>query len=105
MYGAEQASGYSSSRTWQNLVDLAEFGRLGRIWQTWQNSAEVTDVADIIDIAVETGRQNMAKYSRIQQIAIDCCKLQQSCNWSLIAKLVIYTFFSRFLISFLYVMS
>ena len=65
MYKAEQASGYSPSRT-------------------QQNSAEVTDVADIVDIAVETGRQNMAEYGRIWQIAVDCCRLRQS----LIAKSV-----------------
>ena len=50
MHGAEQASGRSPSRT-------------------WQNSAEVTDVADIADIAVETGRQNMADCRRLPQIA------------------------------------
>ena len=46
------------------------------------------DVADIIDIAVETGRQNMAEHSRIWQIAVDCCRLRQSRNRSLIAELV-----------------
>ena len=46
------------------------------------------DVADIVDIAVETGRQNMAGHGRIWQIAIDCRKLRQSCNQSLVAKLV-----------------
>ena len=46
------------------------------------------DVADIVDIAVEIGRQNIAEYGRIWQIAVDCCRLRQSCNWSLIAKLV-----------------
>jgi hypothetical protein len=37
--------------------------------------AEVTVVADIADIAVETGRQNMAEYGRIWQIAVDCGNL------------------------------
>jgi hypothetical protein len=50
--------------------------------------AEVTDVADIVDIAVETGRQNMAEYGRIWQIAVDCCRLRQSRDRSLIAELV-----------------
>ena len=60
--------------------------------------AEVTDVADIVDIAVETGRQNMAEYGRIWQnmaeygriwqIAVDCCRLRQSRDRSLIAKSV-----------------
>ena len=75
MYGAEQASGYSPSKTWQNLVDLVEFGRSYRC-------------TDIVNIAVETGRQNMAEHSRIQQIAVDCCRLRQSRNWSLIAESV-----------------
>ena len=69
MYRAEQASGHSPSRT-------------------QQNSAEVMDITDIADIAVETGRQNMAGHGRIQQIAIDCRKLRQSRNRSLVAKLV-----------------
>ena len=43
---------------------------------------------DIIDIAVETDRQNMAEYGRIWQIAVNCCRLRQSQNWSLITKLV-----------------
>ena len=46
------------------------------------------DVADIADIAVETGRQNMAGHGRIWQIAVDCYRLQQSHNQSLIAELV-----------------
>ena len=46
------------------------------------------DVVDIVDIAVETGRQNMAEYGRIWQIAIDCCRLRQSRNQSLIAESV-----------------
>ena len=50
--------------------------------------AEVTDVADIADIAVETGRQNMAEYGRIWQIAVDCRRLRQSRDRSLIAELV-----------------
>ena len=45
-------------------------------------------VADIVDIAVKTGRQNMAEHGRIQQIAVDCRRLQQSRNRSLIAKSV-----------------
>ena len=69
MYGAEQALGHSPGRTWQNL-------------------AEVTDVTDIVDIAVETGRQNMAGHGRIQQIAVDCYRLQQPRNQSLVAKSV-----------------
>ena len=69
MYGAEQASGHGPGRT-------------------QQNSAEVTDVADIVDITVEIGRQNMAEYSRIWQIAVNYRRLRQSYNWSLIAKLV-----------------
>ena len=43
---------------------------------------------DIIDIAVETGRQNMAEHSRIWQIAVDCRRLRQSRDRSLIAKSV-----------------
>ena len=46
------------------------------------------DVADIADITVETGRQNMAEYSRIWQIAVDYCRLRQSRNRSLITKSV-----------------
>ena len=46
------------------------------------------DVADITDIAVETGRQNMARHGRIWQIAVDCRRLRQSRNRSLIAKSV-----------------
>ena len=56
------------------------------------------DIMDIADIAVETDRQNMAEYGRIWQnmaeygriwqIAVDCCRLRQSHNQSLIAKLV-----------------
>ena len=46
------------------------------------------DVADIVDIAVETGRQNIAGHGRIWQIAVDCCRLRQSHNQSLVAKLV-----------------
>ena len=48
----------------------------------------ITDIADIIDIAIETGRQNIVEYSRIWQIAVDCCRLRQSRNRSLIAKSV-----------------
>ena len=46
------------------------------------------DVADIVDTAVETGRQNMAEHGRIWQIAIDCRRLRQSRDRSLIAKSV-----------------
>ena len=46
------------------------------------------DIADIADIAVKTGRQNMVEYGRIWQIAVDCYRLRQSRNRSLIAKLV-----------------
>ena len=45
-------------------------------------------ITDITDIAVETSRQNIAKHGRIWQIAINCYKLRQSRNRSLIAKLV-----------------
>ena len=43
---------------------------------------------DIVDIAVKTGWQNMAEYGRIWQIAIDCCRLRQSRDRSLIAESV-----------------
>ena len=46
------------------------------------------DVVDIIDIAVEINRQNMAEHGRIWQIAVDCCRLRQSRDRSLIAKSV-----------------
>ena len=66
------------------------------------------DVVDIVDIAVETGRQNMAEHGRIWQnmaeygrtwqnmaehgriwqIAVDCRRLRQSRDRSLIAKSV-----------------
>ena len=69
MYRAEQALGHSPGRTWQNL-------------------AEVIDVADIVDIVIETGRQNIAEHGRIQQIAVDCRRLRQSRNRSLIAESV-----------------
>ena len=46
------------------------------------------NVADIIDVAVETGRQNMVKHSRIWQIAVDCRRLRQSRDRSLIAESV-----------------
>ena len=46
------------------------------------------DVADIADIVVEIGRQNMAEHGRIWQIAVDCCRLRQSRDRSLIAELV-----------------
>ena len=78
----------------QNRLQVIVLIELSRIQQTWQNSAEVTDVADIVDIAditditVKTGRQNMAKYSRIQQITVDYYRLRQSYNQSLITKSV-----------------
>ena len=50
--------------------------------------AEVIDVADIADVAVKTGRQNMAEHGRIWQIAVNCRRLRQSRNWSLIAESV-----------------
>ena len=46
------------------------------------------DVADIANIAVKTDRQNIAEHSRIWQITVDCRRLRQSRNRSLIAKLV-----------------
>ena len=46
------------------------------------------DVTDIADITVKTDRQNMAKHSKIWQIAVDCRRLRQSYNQSLIAKSV-----------------
>ena len=46
------------------------------------------DVADIADIAVEIGRQNMAEYGRIWQIAVDCHRLRQSRDRSLVAESV-----------------
>ena len=46
------------------------------------------DVADIADTAVETGRQNMAGHGRIWQISIDCRRLQQSRDRSLVAESV-----------------
>ena len=46
------------------------------------------DVADIADIVVETSKQNMAGHSRIWQITIDCCRLRQSHDRSLVAKSV-----------------
>ena len=46
------------------------------------------DIVDIVDIVVEIGRQNMAEYGRIWQIAVDCCRLRQSCDRSLITKSV-----------------
>ena len=49
---------------------------------------DITDIADIADIAVETGRRNMAEYSRIWQIAVDCRRLRQSRDQSLIAESV-----------------
>ena len=69
MYRAKQALSYSPSKT-------------------QQNSAEVIDVADIVDIAVKTGRQNMAEYGRIWQIAVNCRRLRQSRDRSLIAESV-----------------
>ena len=46
------------------------------------------DVADIVDIVIKTGRQNMAEHGRIWQIAVDCCRLRQSRDRSLIAESV-----------------
>ena len=46
------------------------------------------DVVDIVDITVETGRQNMAEHGRIWQIAVDCRRLRQSRDRSLIAESV-----------------
>ena len=43
---------------------------------------------DIADIVVETGWQNMAEHGRIWQIAVDCCRLRQSRDRSLIAESV-----------------
>ena len=50
--------------------------------------AEVIDIVDIADIAVKTGRQNMAGHGRIWQIAINCRRLWQSRNQSLVAESV-----------------
>ena len=46
------------------------------------------DITDIADIVVETGRQNIAEYGRIWQIAVDCRRLRQSRDRSLIAESV-----------------
>ena len=46
------------------------------------------DVVDIADIAIETGRQNIAEHGRIWQIAVDCRRLRQSRDRSLVAELV-----------------
>ena len=46
------------------------------------------DVTDIVDIAIETGRQNMAEHGRIWQNAVDCRRLRQSRDRSLIAESV-----------------
>ena len=46
------------------------------------------DIADIADITVKTSRQNMAEHGRIWQIAVDCRRLRQSHDRSLIAKSV-----------------
>ena len=46
------------------------------------------DVANITNIAVERGRQNIAEYGKIWQITVNCHRLRQSHNQSLIAKLV-----------------
>ena len=50
--------------------------------------AEVIDAIDIVDITVEVGRQNMAEYGGERQIAVDCRRLRQSYNRSLVAKSV-----------------
>ena len=72
----------------QNRLQIVVLAELDRIQQTWQNSVEVTVVADIADIAVETGGQNMAEHGRIWQIAVDCRRLRQSRDRSLIAESV-----------------
>ena len=55
---------------------------------TGQNRLRVVVVANIADIAVETDRQNMAEHGRIWQIAVDCRRLRQSRDRSLIAESV-----------------
>jgi hypothetical protein len=42
----------------------------------------------MLDIIVEIGRQNMVEYSRERRIAVDCRRLRQSRNWSLVTKSV-----------------
>ena len=42
------------------------------------------DIADIVDITVKTGRQNMAEYGRLPQIAVRL----PSHGWSLVAESV-----------------
>ena len=61
---------------------------LSRIRWTWQNLAEVADATDIVDIAVETGGQNMVEYGGERQIAVDCRRLRQSRDRSLVAESV-----------------
>ena len=61
---------------------------LSRIRWTWQNLAEVADAIDIVGIAVETGGQNMAEYGGERQIAVDCRRLRQSRDRSLVAESV-----------------
>ena len=67
--------GHSPSRTWQNLVDLVEFGRSYRRCGYHRYCGK-------------TGRQNMAEHGRIWQIAVDCRRLRQSHDRSLIAESV-----------------
>ena len=50
--------------------------------------AEVADAIDIVDIAVEIGGQNMVEYGRERQIAVDCRRLRQSRDRSLVAESV-----------------
>ena len=49
---------------------------------------EVVDAIDIIDIVVEIGRQNMVEYGGERQITVDCRRLRQSRNRSLVTKSV-----------------
>ena len=72
----------------QNRLQVIVLAELSKIQQTQQNLAEDMDIANIANIAVKTSRQNMAEYGRIQQIAVDYRRLQQSHNQSLIAKSV-----------------
>ena len=50
--------------------------------------AEVADAIDIVDITVEIGRQNMVEYGGERQIAVDCRRLRQSRDRSLVAESV-----------------
>ena len=42
----------------------------------------------MVEVAVDTGRQNMAEHGRMWQIAVDCRRLRQSRDQSLIAESV-----------------